>query len=151
MKKEFQAMFIISIFLLIVGCTTIILTPSLEMTVLSEIYSQKTDNFKISFNVINPGDTTFTGNIVYQYNKDCLQLEGANRYDSNFPQETIKVPPKDTQPKKIAVIKQFSYVNKNNPPQTDTKCFQTPLRISVLLYDDSGKLMDSRGTTITIA
>lgn len=135
--------------LLITGCGNFD-SQSIEMTVLNENSFRAENNFELSFNVINPDDTTFNGNLSYQYKKECLRLQGVNTFGSTPPTEGIKVPPKDTEPRKIAVIKEFTYTSKDNPSRGNQDCIQAPLKISVFLYDESGKLMDSKGTTVTI-
>jgi hypothetical protein len=150
MKKMIVVTMLFVLIVLTTACT-VVLTPTIEMTVPNENPIQKTDVFKMTFNVLNPQSTTFVGNITYQYNKQCLFLIGTNTYDSKFPTESIKVPPKEVQSGKTVVIKTFEYIDKDNRQRTtDTQCLQTPLKISIFLYDASGKLMDAKGTTITI-
>lgn len=124
--------------ILIAGCTTQT-EKYLQLTSEKEQIITTQDSYDLKFFVKNPTINTFTGTVEYQYNDKCLK--------SSRIKEEVEITPKQQQK---GIINTVSY-NQYGYPNPPDVCFQTPLRVTVILKDKGGDIKDFFDVQLTIA
>lgn len=119
--------------MLITGCTSN--QKYLQLTSAQDDISSQNQPYQLKFFVINPTDNTFTGQLIYSYDKSCLSTSDS---------EPIEVTPKEY---RKAIVKQFSY---NSGYSNQNSCLQKPLVITVSIEDKGGDIKDTFSTKLTI-
>src|SRR3989338_2755862 len=114
-----------------------------ETSPLSDITSAK-NPYRMKFFIHNPSINTFTGNLTYKYDNNCVSNPKGFQ---GIISEVIEINPNG----KLGIEKEFTPVKANYyDEKAKPECIQKPLKFSVLLHDKSGEFRDSAEFTLTI-
>ncbi|MBI2664181.1 hypothetical protein HYX10_02460 [Candidatus Woesearchaeota archaeon] len=136
MRKTISLLLLIFV-IFIVGCQTQQPHLSAEGKT-TDFITSKQEPFTMKFFLVNPTQNTFTGQIKYVYDKECLR---------GYPDEQdVEVTP---QQYRIAITKDFEYYLQNR--NDEEKCVNTPLQISATLQDKGGDIKSVLNVQLTIS
>lgn len=133
---------------MLVGCEEQKALPYIEKTTSDQSIIKAEETFSLKFFVINPTVNTFVGNITYQFEGKCLSVIESKS-------DNVEVRPNG----KNAFVKEFEYMGREKryyggdvhyEVKEISDCIQTPLKISVSLYDKSGYIRDNQEFYVTI-
>lgn len=109
--------------------------------------------YQLRFFVVNPTINTFIGNLTYKFDTNCLSMSNAQRtiYGGYEYGQGVQVSPKS----QFGVTKEFTYTTfdqYNRPIQPERpQCLQTPLKVTVSLFDAGGGSRGSQDFFVTIS
>ena len=152
MRKIFLIVFGLFITLFLVSCQQEPILPYIQAISPSQDLMAFNGNYELKFFVVNPTINTFIGNLTYKFDTNCLSMRDAQRsiYGNYEYTQGIQINPKS----QSGVTKEFTYTTfdqYNRPTQPERpQCLQTPLKVTVSLFDAGGGFRGSQDFSVTI-